>query len=82
MIQDFIDTFLSQARYEMIDNGKRFYSEIKALRGVWATGRTLEECRANLLDALEGWLIFRLRNQLPVPRFRVSAKAKFQKTYA
>lgn len=81
MIQDFIDTFLSQARYEMIDGRKRFYGEIKALRGVWATGRTLEECRSNLLSALEGWLIFRLRNQLSVPRFKVPAKTKLQKTY-
>ncbi|HXK39048.1 MAG TPA: type II toxin-antitoxin system HicB family antitoxin [Candidatus Paceibacterota bacterium] len=66
MIQDFIHRFLSQAQYEMIDGGKRFYAEIKSLRGVWATGRTLEECRANLLSALEGWLIFRLRNHLVV----------------
>lgn len=38
----------------MIDEGKRFYAEIKAMRGVWAAGKTLEECRANLLSALEG----------------------------
>jgi len=66
MIQNFIDTYLSQAQYEMIDGGKRFYAEVKPLRGVSATGRTLEECRANLLSALEGWLIFRLRNRLVV----------------
>jgi len=82
MIQDFINTFLSQAQYEMIDDGKRFYAEIKSLRGVWATGRTLEECRANLLSALEGWLIFRLRNRLAVPHFKAPAKAKLQKVYA
>ena len=65
----------------MIDRGKRFYGEIKALRGVWATGRTLEECRTNLLSALEGWLIFRLRNQLTVPNFKVPTKTKLQRTY-
>jgi predicted RNase H-like HicB family nuclease len=81
MIQDFINTFLSQARYEMIDGGERFYSEIPALRGVWATGKNLEECRTNLLSALEGWLIFRLRNKLAVPRFKTPAKVKKQKVY-
>ncbi|MBI5470226.1 type II toxin-antitoxin system HicB family antitoxin [Candidatus Kaiserbacteria bacterium] len=74
MIQDFIDTFLDRARYEMIDKGNRFYAEIPALRGVWATGQTLEECRKNLLSTLEGWLVFRLRNRLPVPHFKVSGK--------
>jgi predicted RNase H-like HicB family nuclease len=82
MIQDFIDTFLSQARYEMIDGGERFYAEIKALRGVWATGRTLEECRTNLLSVLEGWLIFRLRNRLAVPHFKVPTKIRLQRAYA
>jgi len=82
MIQNFIDTFLSQASYEMIDGGKRFYAEIKALRGVWATGKTLEECRTNLLSTLEGWLIFRLRNHLPVPQFKVPTKMKLQGVYA
>jgi len=82
MIQDFIDTYLSRAQYEMIDGGKRFYAEIKPLRGVWATGRTLEECRTNLLSALEGWLIFRLRNRLSVPHFKAPTKAKQQRVYA
>jgi predicted RNase H-like HicB family nuclease len=82
MIQDFINTFLSQAQYEIIDSGENFYAEIKSLRGVWATGKTLEECRTNLLSALEGWLIFRLRNHLPVPHFKISAKMKSQKAYA
>lgn len=82
MIQNFIDTFLSQASYEMIDGGKRFYAEIKALRGVWSTGRTLEECRTNLLSSLEGWLIFRLRNRLTVPHFKVPTKIKLQRVYA
>ena len=50
----------------MIDEGSRFYAEIRELRGVWAVGRTLEECRQNLISALEGWFIFRLRKNLPV----------------
>jgi predicted RNase H-like HicB family nuclease len=82
MIQDFIDTYLAEARYEMIDDGKRFYAEIKAMRGVWATGNTLEECRANLLSALEGWLIFRLRNRLSVPHFKMPPKIKSHRVYA
>jgi predicted RNase H-like HicB family nuclease len=80
MIQDFINASLAQARYEMIDEGKRFYAEIPVLRGVWATGKTLEECRSSLLSALEGWLVFRLRNQLSVPQFKVPGKKLPTKT--
>lgn len=70
MIQNFLNKFIAQARYEMIDNGKCFYAEIKALRGVWSKGKTVEECRENLIYALEGWLIIRLRKHLPIPHFK------------
>jgi hypothetical protein len=43
---------LNKARYEIIDGGKRFYGEIKGLRGVWAVGKTLEECRTCVLTPI------------------------------
>jgi len=55
----------------MIDGGKRFYGEIKGLRGVWAVGKTLEECRRNLVTTIEGWLIVRLKKNLPIPHFKI-----------
>lgn len=71
MIQDFLNKFIEKAKYEMIDNGKHFYAEVRDLRGVWAKGRTLEECRKNLISALEGWFIIRLRKNLKIPHFKL-----------
>ena len=71
MLQNYISNYLNRAKYELIDDGKKFYAEIKELRGVWATGDTLEECRQNLVNTLEGWLILRLRKNLPVPNFKI-----------
>lgn len=83
MIQSYISHYLNKAKYEMIDNGKNFYAEIKDLRGVWATGKTLEECRNNLASTLEGWLILRLRKNLSIPNFKVSSmKMNLRTTYA
>ena len=82
MIQDFILSHIAKAKYEMIDNGKRFYAEIPALRGVWATGKNLEECRENLISSLEGWLILRLRKGLTIPNFKISRKISMSKNYA
>ena len=70
MIENFLNHYLGKAKYEMIDNKKKFYAEIKDLRGVWASGKTLEECRSNLRNTLEGWLILRLKKNLPVPNFK------------
>ena len=71
MIQDFLASNLNKARYEIIDGGKRFYGEIKNLRGVWAVGKTLEECRYNLMTTIEGWLIIRLKKNLPISNFKI-----------
>ena len=82
MIQDYFESHLNKASYEMIDKGQRFYAEIKELRGVWAVGKTLEECRQNLLSTLEGWLIFRLRKNLSVPKFKVTKSLSHTRAYA
>ncbi len=82
MIQDFISSHIAKAKYEIIDGGKRFYAEIPMLRGVWAAGRNLEECRQNLISSLEGWFIFRLRNHLSVPNFKSPRKVSVSKSHA
>ena len=82
MLQDYISTYLKKAKYERVESGKQFYAEIEELRGVWATGRTLEECRENLASTLEGWIIFRLRRNLPIPNFRIPSYAIRVRNYA
>lgn len=82
MLQDYISTYLAKAQYELIDDGKRVYAEIKALRGVWATGKTVEECRENLTSTLEGWIILRLRRNLPIPNFKIPSYAIRMRDYA
>lgn len=74
MIQDYLMHHINKARYEIIDGGKRYYGEIPGLKGVWATGNTLEECRRDLLSTLEGWLIIRLQKNLSVPGFKFTAQ--------
>ena len=38
------------------------------MNGVWATGKNLEECRENLIDAIEGWIIVSIKKGLPIPK--------------
>lgn len=61
------------ARYEIIDDEEPYYGEIKELKGVWATGKTLEECRSNLCrsnlkDVIEGWILLSIKKGLPIPK--------------
>jgi predicted RNase H-like HicB family nuclease len=45
-----------------------FYGEVPRLRGVLATGDTLEECRDQLAEVVEEWVLVRVAKRLPVPR--------------
>ena len=67
MIIEYIETALAHARYELIDDEEPYYGEIPELPGVWATGKTLEECRSNLKEVIDGWIVVRLRRGLPIP---------------
>ena len=68
MIVEYINAALARADYERIeDKDHPYYGQVPVLKGVWATGRTLEECRNHLAEVIEGWLIVRLRKGLTIP---------------
>jgi predicted RNase H-like HicB family nuclease len=68
MLIEYVEEALRRARYEIIDDEEPYYGEIEELRGVWATGKTLEECRNNLKDVIEGWILLSIKKGLPIPK--------------
>ena len=67
MLIEYIEEALKRARYEIIEDAEPYYGEIEELKGVWATGETLEECRENLKDVIEGWILISIKKGLPIP---------------
>jgi predicted RNase H-like HicB family nuclease len=67
MLIEYIEAALARAKYEIIRDDEPYYGEIPNLKGVWATGRTLEECRKRLSEVIEGWIIIRVKMGLPIP---------------
>ena len=67
MLTEYIHQAMRKATYELLED-ETFYGEIAQCQGVWANASTLEECREELQDALEGWIILglRLNHTLPV----------------
>jgi predicted RNase H-like HicB family nuclease len=41
--------------------------QVPDLPGVRATGKTLEECRKQLISVIKGWIALRLRPVDPIP---------------
>jgi predicted RNase H-like HicB family nuclease len=67
MLIEYIEAAMARAKYEIIDDEEPYYGEIPELKGIWATGKTLEECRKKLSEVIEGWIIVRLKRGLPIP---------------
>lgn len=67
MLLQYIQIALERAHYEIIEDAEPFYGEVPAIAGIWATGKTLEECRRNLAEAIEDWVLFSIAKGLPIP---------------
>ena len=67
MISEYIKAAMKNAHYEMIEDEEPYYGEIPELKGVWATGKTLEDCRGNLSENLEGWILVRNSQGMEIP---------------
>jgi len=67
MLTKYICVVMHKATYEIFSNGS-FYGEIPGFQGVYANAKTLEACREELQEVLEGWIILGLRlgHSLPV----------------
>lgn len=68
MISEFIEHRLKEATYKLLEDGA-YFGEIPSLKGVWAAGKTLEDCRAELQEVLEEWLVLKLRHGELIPDF-------------
>jgi predicted RNase H-like HicB family nuclease len=68
MLTSYIKVAMNRAHYEMLEDDGSFYGEIPQCRGVWANAATLENCRSELLEILEDWILIRIYEHLPLPK--------------
>jgi predicted RNase H-like HicB family nuclease len=66
MIRQYIEEALRRARYDKLEDGT-FCAEVPRLRGIVAIGDTLEECRTQLAEVVEEWVLVRVAKGLSIP---------------
>ena len=66
----FIIKKLKTARYKILKDGV-YFGEIPGLRGVWASAKNLEDCRRELAEVLEDWLLLKIRSHAKIPGFKI-----------
>jgi predicted RNase H-like HicB family nuclease len=68
MLTKYLEAAMRHAHYEILSDDGTYYGEIQECRGVYANAPTLEECRIELAQVLEDWLLFRIYKNLKLPK--------------
>ena len=71
MLSEFITKKLQSARYKILKDGT-YYGEIPGFRGVWANAGNLEDCRTELREILEEWILLKVRSGDKIPGFKLN----------
>lgn len=66
MLVEYVQGALEKAEYKKLEDGT-WFAKIPGFLGVWANGKTVEECRKELMEVLEEWLVLKLRDGDPIP---------------
>ena len=56
MLGEYIQGAIEDAEYKQLEDGS-WFAEIPGFDGVWANGKSIEECRKELIEVLEEWII-------------------------
>lgn len=68
MLLEYIQAALRHAKYEILSDDGSYYGEIPECKGVYANASVLEDCREELREVLEEWVLFRVHRNLPLPK--------------
>ena len=66
MLFEYIQKALRKAEFKLLDNGT-WFAEIPGFEGVLANAQPVEECRIELQEVLEEWLVLKIRYRDPIP---------------
>jgi predicted RNase H-like HicB family nuclease len=67
MLLEYVQAGLRHAKYEILPDDGNYYGAIPECTGVYANAMTLEDCREELREVLEGWVLFRVHRNFSPP---------------
>jgi predicted RNase H-like HicB family nuclease len=67
MLTEYLNAAVRHAVYQPLPEEGDYYGEIPVCPGVFATAKSVEECRSELLSVLEDWIVFRIHRHLSLP---------------
>ena len=66
MFSEYIQAALEWADYDTLEDCS-YVATVPGLQGVIAVGDTFEECRKDLIEVIEEWIVARIQWGYPIP---------------
>lgn len=66
MLLEYLEKALEKAEYRKLEDDS-WFAQIPDFEGVWANGKTVEECRGELLEVLEEWIFLKINDGDSIP---------------
>ena len=66
MLLKYLEAAVKKADYKQLESGT-WFAEISQYPGVWANANTIEECRSELIEVLEEWILLKTRDHERIP---------------
>lgn len=70
MFYSYLFKKMKAAKYKILKDGT-YFGEIPGIPGVWTDAKNLEDCRQELQEVLEEWVLLKIRSREQVPGLRV-----------
>ncbi len=77
MLMQYIHSAMRKATYDKLEDGS-FCGKITQCPGVIAFGESLYQCQEELQEALEGWIIVKLRHGDPLKNGKIYKNSYIQ----
>ena len=66
MLLEYLEKAVEKAEYKKLEDDS-WFAQIPRFEGVWANGKTVEECRRELLEVLEEWIFLKINDGDSIP---------------
>lgn len=67
ILSEYIDAAMQDAVFVIFVEDGTYYGDIHGFQGAWANADTLEECRQELREVLEDWIILGIERGHEIP---------------
>ena len=67
MFAEYLQAAMRRAEFEILEDDGSYYGHIPDLPGAWANAPTLEECRRELAEVAEEWILLGIADHDPLP---------------